>query len=605
MSTPDIAEQSGRASSAPETRSGALFGWLWRDYLGRHKLWLGIAVVFMAIEGSMLAAVSWIIGPMFDRVFIAGEPGALAWVGTAIAAIFLTRAVTSVIQRVILTRVSQRVAGQLRADLLRHLMTLDMAFHQRHPPGTLIERVQGDVGAINQVWTGIVLGLGRDAVAVVALFAVALSVDWRWTLIAMIGLPALMLPALAAQGFVRGRARTAREAAAAMSTRLDEVFHGIAPVKLNGLEEYQSRRYDALTETRVQAEVNAALGQATIPALIDIMAGIGFVAVLIFGAAEIAGGDKSVGEFMTFFSAMLLTFEPLRRLGNIAGLWQAAAASVERLFALFAEHPTLREAARPAAPPVGAPEIVFRDVHLSYGDLPALSGASFTARPGETTALVGASGAGKSTVFNLLTRLVEPQSGKIAIGGVPVGAMALADLRGLFSVVTQDAALFDESLRENILLAGGGRAADLDEVLTAAHVADFLPRLPAGLDSPAGPRGSNLSGGQRQRIAIARALLRDTAVLLLDEATSALDTRSEAIVQDALDRLAEGRTTLVIAHRLSTVRNADRIVVMDRGRVVDEGPHDDLIARGGLYADLYAMQFRDRSPISEGEGDPP
>ena len=233
-------------------------------------------------------------------------------------------------------------------------------------------------------------------------------------------------------------------------------------------------------------------------------------------------------------------------------------------------------------------------MRLAYGGQPVLRGLTLTAEAGRATALVGASGAGKSTVFNLLTRLVDPDEGEVTLGGVPVGAMDLPTLRGLISVVSQDALLFDETIRENILL---GRTdvseARLMDVVEAAHVADFLPGLARGLDSPAGPRGSALSGGQRQRVAIARALLRDTPVLLLDEATSALDTRSEAVVQQALDRLSVGRTTLVIAHRLSTVRAAHRIVVMDQGRAVDEGRHEELLARGGLYAELYALQFRE------------
>jgi ATP-binding cassette, subfamily B, bacterial MsbA len=235
---------------------------------------------------------------------------------------------------------------------------------------------------------------------------------------------------------------------------------------------------------------------------------------------------------------------------------------------------------------------VLDHVTLRYGDQAVLRGASFVAEAGKTTALVGASGAGKSTVFNLLTRLVDPEGGRVEIGGVPVQDMRLSDLRGMFSVVSQEALLFDESLRDNILLGRKDVTEErLEQVLEAAHVADFLPRLEGGLDAQVGPRGSSLSGGQRQRVAIARAILRDTPILLLDEATSALDVQSEAVVQAALDRLAEGRTTLVIAHRLSTVRHADKIVVMDQGRVVEEGTHDALLERNGAYARLHAMQF--------------
>ena len=572
-----------------------LFGWLWRNYLRHHWPWLAVATFLMALEGSMLGLLAAIMQPMFDQIFIQGSTNALWWVGIGILMIFTTRALSSVGQRVILKRVSEKSAAEMRSALLRHLMGLDGAFHQTNPPGYLIERVQGDVAALGAVWTGLITGLGRDVVAVIWLFGVALFVDWRWTMVALIGIPLLVLPSLLAQGYVRRKAAAAREIAGRMSTRLDEVFHGINPIKLNALEDYQARRYDALIDARVEAEVKAALGQATIPGLIDIMTGVGFLGVLLYGGSEIIAGEKTVGEFMAFFTAMALAFEPLRRLGNISGLWQAAAAAIERVLALFQTQSTLRIAAAPVAPPTTAPEITLRNVRLTYDDLPVLRGASFTAEAGKTTALVGASGAGKSTVFNVLTRLVAPQSGRVDIARTDITLMDVGDLRGLFSVVTQDAALFDETLRDNILL---GRTdvdpAQLNDVLEAAHVADFLPNLPAGLDSPAGPRGSNLSGGQRQRVAIARALLRDTPILLLDEATSALDTKSEAIVQAALEKLSKGRTTLVIAHRLSTIRNADKIVVMDQGRVVDEGTHDDLLARGGLYADLYNMQFRDR-----------
>ena len=384
-----------------------------------------------------------------------------------------------------------------------------------------------------------------------------------------------------------------------MSTRLDEVFHGINPIKLNTLEQYQSDRYAALQKQRVKAEVKAATGKAAVPALIDIMTGVGFLGVLVFGGSEIIAGEKTVGQFMSFFTAMSLAFEPLRRLGAMSGQLQTAAASIDRLKVVLNERPTLLSPAQPAARPEGAPRITFDGVTLDYGDLPVLRGASFTAEAGKTTALVGASGAGKSTVFNVLTRLVDPKEGKVTINDQATDAIALPDLRSMFSVVAQDAALFDESLRDNLLL-GRTDVTDnqLQTVLDAAHVSDFLTNLPDGLDSPAGPRGSNLSGGQRQRVAIARALLRDTPILLLDEATSALDTKSEAIVQSALEKLSVGRTTLVIAHRLSTVRNADSIIVMDQGRVIDQGTHDDLLERGGLYADLYNLQFA-QSQVNE------
>jgi len=453
--------------------------------------------------------------------------------------------------------------------------------------------VQSDVASINDVWNSILTGAGRDAVALVILMGVALSVDWQWTLIALVGAPLLVLPSIIVQRFVRRRAREARDLGAKLATRLDEVFHGIIPVKLNRLERYQSKRFTDLTDDFVRAEVRATTGTAAIPGLIDIMAGVGFLGVLIFGGGEIISGEKTVGDFMSFFTAIGFAFEPLRRLGMVTGVWQVAAAGIERIRALLEVTPTIQSPANPKPAPKGVPGVSLTNVDLSYGETQVLFGLNLTAKAGQTTALVGASGAGKSTVFNLLARLVEPQSGTVQVGGVDVSDLELNDLRGLISVVSQEVALFDETLRENILLGRTDVTEDrLRDVLDAAHVSDFLPKLPNGLDSPVGPRGSNLSGGQRQRVAIARALLRDTPILLLDEATSALDAESEKVVQDALDRLSHGRTVIVIAHRLSTVREADKIIVMDRGRVVDEGQHEELLANGGLYSRLYDLQFK-------------
>ena len=575
--------------------------WLWHGYLKKHTGLMSIAVLFMLIEGSMLGALSYMMQPMFDRVFVAGERGTLVWVGVFVVAIFLIRAVASVTQKLILTRVALKTGAALRMDLLDRIMLQDGAFHQVHPPGFLIQRVQGDVGAVGDVWRAIITGAGRDFLGLIVLLGVAISVDPIWALLACIGIPVLVLPAAMAQGFVRAQARKSRDLGANLSTRLDEVFHGIVQVKLNALERYQAKQYRTLTERFVTAETKTALGSATIPAMIDIISGIGFMSVILYGGSEIISGEKTIGQFMTFFTAMGFAFDPMRRLGAIAGLWQTAAASIERIKELLDAPLALTSPADPKTTDVAIPDIALDRVSLSYGDTQVLNEISIHAAPGETTALVGASGAGKSTVFNLLTRLVDPQSGIVRVGGVATTEMDIETLRGLYSVVTQEALLFDETLRENILLGRTDVSEErMKEVLDAAHVSDFLGKLPHGLDSHVGPRGSALSGGQRQRVVIARALLRDTPILLLDEATSALDAQSEKVVQDALDRLSDGRTTLVIAHRLSTIRNAHKIIVMDRGHVMDTGTHEELLERGGIYADLYRLQFKDGKTIVDG-----
>ncbi len=588
--------------SQPPKSSRELLSWLWQGYLRHYIGILGIAVIFMILEGATVGALGYMMQPMFDLVFVNGNTTALGWVSFAFLMIFVMRGVSSVTQKVLLSKVQQSSAAHLRKDMLARLIRQDPAFHQVHPPGLLIQRVQTDVNAINAVWTSVITGAGRDLISLFAVLGVAVSIDWRWTAVMLIAVPILLLPISVLQRYVRKQATQARDLGAALATRLDEVFHGMVPIKLNSLEDYQTGRFNAHTDRFVKAEVKAALGTSSISGITDIMAGVGFMAVLLYGGNEIIAGEKTVGQFMSFFTSIGLSFEPMRRLAAISGIWQAAAAALERVKELVDAPILLVSPDDPKPAPEGQPDVLLRDVKLSYGEAEVLRGLTLEAAAGQTTALVGASGAGKSTIFNLLTRLADPQEGTVEIGGVAVKDMALGDLRELFSVVSQEALLFDETLRENILL-GRTDVSDerLQEVLDA-HVSDFLPKLEQGLETPVGPRGSALSGGQRQRVVIARALLRDTPILLLDEATSALDTKSEKVVQQALDRLSGGRTTIVIAHRLSTIRNAGKIVVMDRGLVADQGTHEELLERGGIYADLYRLQFQDGKTLVDTAG---
>jgi len=347
-----------------DTSSRRLLSWLWRNYLHKHLWMLVLAAIFMALEGSMLGLLSYMMQPMFDNVFLDGNTDALWWVGLAIMGIFLVRAGASVGQKVILTRISQQSEADMRSDLLAHLMRLDVGFHQQNAPGTLMQRVIGDVLAVSQVWNAIITGAGRDLVAVIVLFGVAMSVDVLWTLVALVGVPLLVVPSLIAQRFVRRHSRTAHKVAAKQSNRLDEVFHGIVPVKLNRLEPYQSAQFGVLNRQRVEVETTTALGKAAIPGLIDAMSGLGFLGVLIYGGGEIISGEKTVGQFMTFFTALGFAFEPLRRLGTISGVWEAAAAGIERVMELLALEPAFKSPADPKPAPTGTPDITLENVRL-------------------------------------------------------------------------------------------------------------------------------------------------------------------------------------------------------------------------------------------------
>lgn len=573
-------------------RDRALAGWFWRDHIRPWSPLIAVSFVLMAIDGAMAGAISLLLRPMFDDVLVGGDRSAAVWVALAIGGVFVIRAATSLIYKTLSAYISDKVIAGLQLSLTAHVMRLDQSFHHAHPPGHLIDRVRGDTAEVAAVFTMLIPGVGRDLVAIIALLSVALYTDVVWTLVALIGVPLLILPVLALQKVVRRMGTRAREASAEAATRLDEVFHGVVTIQRSRLEAREEGRLAQALKAFVRARVRTAGGQAAMGSAADLVAALGIALVLIYAGAQIASGERTVGQFMSFFAAIGFLFEPMRRLSALSGVWQTVLASLERVRALLNVPPRITQPAPPLLPMPADMSVGFSGVTFSYGADPALRDLSFDAPAGQTTAIVGPSGAGKSTVFTLLSRLADPQSGVVSIGGQDIRRLDLAGLRDLFAVVAQDTALFDETLRDNIVLGADVSEARLRTAIEAAHVDDFLPMLPQGLDTRVGPRGSALSGGQRQRVAIARALLRQSPILLLDEATSALDARSERLVQDALLRLSQGRTTLVIAHRLTTVQGADRILVMDKGRLVESGTHSELLAQGEIYAHLHALQMR-------------
>ena len=576
--------------------------WLWENFI-RNRVWMiALAVLLMVVEALMLGAFSYLVQPMFDDVLVQGDPARVYLVAFAMAGVFLGRALSKLGHKSIMTVQAEAATADLQTMLLAHLSRMDQGFFKRNSPGILIERVRGDSDALRRVFQSLITGVGRDGAAVIVLLGVALWTDWRWTLIAIVGIPMLLLPLLWLQRMIRRRSRDWRIAAAEGSDRLDEAFHGITTIQLTGTEAREVARFRAIMDRIISKAVRAIIGQAAVPTLMDVGAAIGFALVLIYGGFQIMEGTRTVGQFMSFFTALGLLFDPMRRLSALSADWQMILASLDRTHELMQVQPKV---VNPPAPHLPLParhqtSVELRNVHFAYDEEPVLRGVSFVAPAGQTTAIVGPSGAGKSTIFHLLTRLVDASSGQVLIGGQDVRAVDLQALRALFAVVSQDTALFDETLRENVLM-GNPQASDaaLQDALRSAHVTEFLPLLPDGADTRAGPRGSSLSGGQRQRVAIARALLRDAPILLLDEATSALDAKSEALVQAALAELSAGRTTLVIAHKLSTIRTADQIIVMERGQVVEQGTHAALLAQGGVYARLHAIQFG-----NDGETDP-
>ena len=574
-----------------------LFKWFWSLYVREHFALLFTALIFMSIEGSMLGLLSYSIKFLFDNVLVSKDTSSILIVAVVIFSIFSIRAIAGFVHRLLTVNVCQKIIKVIQDRMVAHLLNMDVGFHQKNSPGILMDRVRADSKALSESVGEAFMTVGRDGFSLISLLAVVFFIDWKWSLIAFLGIPFLVLPILLLQGLVRSRAGENRDYESKANVRLDEIFHGITDIKLNRAEGRERNKFFDILQLTHKVRLRLEAGMAGIPAMIDVIAAIGFLAVMVFGAIDITSGSKTIGEFMSFFTAMALIFEPLRRLSNVSGNIQVAMASLERVFKIFEEKssivfPTLSSVEK-KFDKIG---IEFDSVHFSYEDKKVLENITFGIEEGTSNAIVGYSGSGKTTLFNLITRLIDPSSGLIKLNGINIKDFCLNDLRSLISVVRQDGMVFDETILENIRF-GKPTASDgeIREAAKMAYVDEFTNELKDGLNTVVGPRGSTLSGGQRQRISIARAFLRKSPLLLLDEPTSALDSKSEELIQKSLSNLAKHSTTITIAHRLSTIVDSDKVLVLDNGKIVGQGKHSKLLLENSLYSNLFKSQVEKKN----------
>ena len=601
--------------------------------LVRPHRWLLVAALALSVAGSALESLTLVtLVPLLKQLF--GAAGAVASGGTALErwlddvtrpllegttpdqavgrmvvvllAGLLLKNVATYSGQQLSVRVQERVVATLRTRLFRHLLALDLDFHRKSRLGELVTLVMQEAQQVRSAVTGSLIALVRNAVTIVGTLAVLFSISPRLTAVAVLALPPMVIGIRILLNRLRrhSRARTAENAA--VGARVSERLSSVRLVRLTAAEELEGAAFERIARGYAKKVERAARFSSLTGPLTEVFAVLSTILILYAGThPQLLGLDAALSPqvIVVFLMASLRLTSPFKGLSRVQADWVQAMTSLERISALL-DQPVTEVDPPGARAATFAREVVVDRVSFSYpGGPPVLSDVSLTLSPGRTVALVGPSGSGKSTLADLLPRLHEPTSGEIRFDGVPAAQCTYRSVRALVAFVSQETLLLHDTVHANI--AYGLPSASRDAVEAAARAAnahDFIAELPQGYDTVLGERGSRLSGGQRQRLAIARALLRDAPLLVLDEATSALDTASERLVQEAIERLMAGRAVLVIAHRLATIRQADEILVMEAGRIVQRGTHTGLLAEGGAYRRLYEAQFRDEALASAGEG---
>ncbi|MEN8194885.1 MAG: ABC transporter transmembrane domain-containing protein [Pseudomonadota bacterium] len=583
---------------SPEQPPWQLVKRLWRDYLRHHLGKIAAAMLFMILAAAATGAQAWMVKPALDELLVEGNEELLWILPVAFIGIVLVKGLATYGQAVLMQGLALEIIRKIQIEMFDRVIGADLAYIDRNPTGTLISRFISDVFVMRDALSNSFTGLIRDGLTTVALIGVMFYTNWRMSLITFIVFPVATIFVTRLGRRMRRVVRTTQAEYGQLTSFLDDVLKGIRQVKAYGMERHETERAASLFLTLKRLYFKAAKTRARAVPTLEALGGLVFAAILAYGGYQATRGQITVGAFMAFFAAMLMAYQPMRRIANLnLGLQQGLAAA-ERVFHIVDYRRTISEASDATPLSVTGGHVRLEDVGFSYGDdIPTLVGVAMDAPPGKVVALVGPSGAGKSTVLNLIPRFYDIDKGAVTIDGQDIRGATLDSVRAVIGLVSQDTMLFDDTVRTNI--AYGRLDATEEEIVAAAKAAaadGFIRRLPKGYDTVVGERGVILSGGQRQRLSIARAMLKNAPILLLDEATSALDTESERKVQAALKRLMEGRTTIVIAHRLSTVVDADIIYVFDRGRIVESGSHAELSAGDGLYARLSKMQFSDEAP---------
>lgn len=573
----------------------SLVGRLWQEHIKPYR-WHVVGGLFcMTCAALTTAALAKMLQPLFDEVFMGRNETMLLQVAILVLGVFILKGVSSFGESVSMIYVGQKIIGDIQRRLFDHFIVADLAYFHARSSGEIVSRFTNDVNLMRNAVTTTLTGMGKDTLSIIFLIGLMFYQDWLLASLAFFVFPIAILPIVKIGKKMRKVSFSTQEEMGAFTILLHQVFQGMRVVKSYAMENYEQKRIHRLIHNLNRLNIKAGRVRAASHPVMETLGGIAIVIVILYGGTQVISGNRTTGTFISFITALLLAYEPLKRLANLNANLQEGLAAALRIFAAIDLKPTIVDAPQASSLKVQKGEISFHNVTFAYPNgKKALKDISLTILAGQRIALVGPSGSGKSTLLNLIPRFYDVTAGTIKIDDFDIRQIGLRSLRSQVALVSQEVILFDDTVKANIAYGYGGLEVSEEHIIQAAKAAaahDFIMRLPHGYDTIVGEQGIRLSGGQRQRLSIARAMLKNAPLLLLDEATSSLDTESERQVQAALNRLMEGRTTVVIAHRLSTVMDADMIYVIEEGTVSERGTHLQLLENNKTYARLVDLQF--------------